>query len=141
MNFRVQSKFTPADRSRLEAALVPAIVAAVTGGCASMVVQAQAIVPVDTGALRDSIHTVDVVWDGGTRVIGHVVAAQPYAAYVEFGTGVRGAASSGAGPYPYNPKWPGQVAQPYMRPALDSSRPQIVEAFATVGFRGVRLAV
>jgi hypothetical protein len=53
---------------------------------------------------------------------------------VEFGTGRRGASSAGAGPYSYDPNWPGMVAQPYMRPALDTARPQILAAFAEAGF-------
>lgn len=89
--------------------------------------EAEAIVPVDTGELRESGHT-EIEVEGST-VHGYVVFDSPHAGYVEFGTGQRGAASEGAGPYPYDPNWPGMVAQPYARPALDTARPAIIEIF------------
>jgi len=52
-----------------------------------------------------------------------------YAGYVEFGTGRRGAASPGAGPFPYRQSWPGMAAQPYCRPALDIGRSQVLTAW------------
>jgi hypothetical protein len=58
-----------------------------------------------------------------------VVFDSPHAAYVEYGTGQRGEASAGAGDGPYDPNWPGMVAQPFLRPATDLSRPAIVEIF------------
>jgi hypothetical protein len=64
-----------------------------------------------------------------------VQATSPHAAYVEFGTGQRGAASAGAGNGPYSETWPGMPAQPYLRPALDTARPAILGAFARRGFR------
>ena len=53
---------------------------------------ARAIVPVDTGTLRDSIHTEP----------GKVVVTAPYAAFVEYGTA-------------------DTSAQPYLRPAADTA--------------------
>ena len=93
-----------------------------------MLEEAEAIVPVDTGALRESGH-VELVVSSGPRPSAAVVFDQPYAAYLEYGTGQRGAASQGAGEGPYDPNWPGMVAQPYLRPALDTARPHIVEVF------------
>jgi hypothetical protein len=90
--------------------------------------EAQAIVPVDSGELRDSGHVV-LNTDGAT-VLTTVQFDAGHAAYVEFGTGVRGAASEGAGPYPYDPAWPGMVAQPYLRPALDATRPELLGEYA-----------
>jgi HK97 gp10 family phage protein len=97
--------------------------------------EAKTLCPVDTGALQASI-TADV--QRGIRnitdnpdaplsgsafgVTGVVAPHEDYAAYVEFGTGQRGAASAGAGEGPYNPDWPGMVAQPYMRPAWDANK-------------------
>ena len=133
MNFRASSEVKFVDLSRIMQRIVPALVDSVEEGCEAVVAEAQTIVPVDTGALKESIHTASVELVGST-VQGHVVADEPYAAYVEYGTGQRGAASPGAGPGPYSPSWPGQMAQPYMRPALDTARPAILGAFAKRGF-------
>ena len=48
---------------------------------------------------------------------GICMVENPHAAYVEFATGRRGAAT-GAGAE-YDPDWPGMAAQPYMQPAAD----------------------
>ena len=95
---------------------------------AVVVEEAKAICPVDTGDLRDSIVALEIVNDG-QRIIGAVAATMPYAAYVCFGTGARGAASAGAGPFSYTLSWPGMVAQPYMRPALDVARAGVLAEF------------
>jgi hypothetical protein len=88
---------------------------------------------VDTGELQASIGTA-TNWEG-QRVTGSVSASAKHAAYVEFGTGIRGAASPGAGPGPYSPTWPGMIAQPYLRPSIDSSHDAILGAFKDEGFR------
>jgi HK97 gp10 family phage protein len=113
-------------------AILPRVVTAIETGTNAVLQASQEIVPVDTGALKASGNTEVTI--EGQKVIGAVVYNAPYAAYVEFGTGRRGASSSGAGPYSYDPNWPGMVAQPYMRPALDTARPQILAAFAEAGF-------
>jgi len=46
---------------------------------------ANAIVPVDTGALKDSGH-IDVDVDEQGHLIAHVIYSTSYAVYVEFGT-------------------------------------------------------
>ena len=96
--------------------------------------QAKELAPVDKGDLAGSIH-MEVKETGGT-IVGRVYTNLEYAAYVEFGTGV-----TGNGTYPYEVEglslsyrdkgWAyfdedegewiytkGQVAQPYMYPAL-----------------------
>jgi HK97 gp10 family phage protein len=90
--------------------------------------EAQSLCPVDTGELRDSLRS-EAIQDDGSRITGAVSANTDYAAYVEFGTGKRGAASPGAGSGPYSPTWPGMPAQPYLRPALDQARQQVLEEF------------
>lgn len=123
--------FTPRDISQFIADKIkPGIAAGVAAAQAVIAQEAQAICPVRTGALRDSI-TAEDPSDNGTSVCGTVSANMPYAAYVEFGTGIRGAASPGAGPYPYSSAWPGMVAQPYLRPALDSARQAVRDALAS----------
>lgn len=114
--------------------VVPALVGAVTEAAEAVAEEAQAIVPVDTGELRDSIGIGPVALIGNA-VQGSVQATSPHAAYVEFGTGQRGAASAGAGAGPYSESWPGMPAQPYLRPALDSALPVIYLAFHKRGFK------
>ena len=118
--------------------IVAALLAAADVAGHTVLAEAQQIVPVDTGDLEAS-GAVDTV-DNGSAVVSTVSFGTDHAAYVEFGTGQRGAGSPGAGPYPYNPDWPGMVAQPYLRPALDSSRGEIVSAFQDQ-FTGISGAV
>jgi HK97 gp10 family phage protein len=107
--------------------ITPAVRAAVQASAQFVLQEAQAIVPVDTGELRDSGKTVIVEQD--KRIQGMVVFTAEHAAFVEFGTGQRGAASPGAGPYNYSASWPGMPARPYLRPSLDSARDVIRELF------------
>ena len=108
--------------------------------------QAKSLCPVDTGALRESIH---MQFDKrGKQSRGKVYTNMEYASYVEFGTGIKG-----NGSYPYADKLPrdmeltyrdtpwwytkdkedtfiytkGQVAQPYMYPALADSEEYMLE--------------
>lgn len=103
--------------------------------------QAKTLAPADTGQLRGSIHM--QVKDTGKELQGRVYTNVEYAPYVEFGTGV-----TGNGTYPYeieglnleyrNKGWAyydedkdewiytkGQVAQPYMYPALKENEKTI----------------
>ena len=103
--------------------------------------QAKALAPVDSGNLAGSIHM--QVKDTGKELQGRVYTNLEYAPYVEFGTGV-----TGNGTYPYeikglsleyrNKGWAyydedkdewiytkGQVAQPYMYPALKENEKTI----------------
>lgn len=107
--------------------ITPAVRAAVEASAKYVLQEAQAIVPVDTGELRESGTTAIVEQD--KRIVGSVVFTADHAGYVEFGTGQRGAASPGRGPYPYSPTWHGMPARPYLRPALDSARDVIRELF------------
>ena len=132
MNFRASSTFRAGDFSRLEALLVPRIKAAVEVGTKAVFDESQNLVPVDTGELKDS-GSYAVEW-AGHAVKGKVSYSAGHAAFVCFGTGIRGSASAGAGPFPYSTTWPGMVAQPYIRPALDSQRGAILAAFAEQGF-------
>ncbi len=124
----------PLDIVTLMNRYVPRLVAAVTEGCEAVTIEAKALCPVDTGELQASIHVASVELVG-TVVTGSVVADAPHAAYVEFGTGIRGSESPGAGAGPYSPTWPGMPAQPYLRPALDSSHGAIVDAYSHQGLR------
>ncbi len=111
----------------IEAHITPAVRNAVTMSLKLIEDSAKQKCPVDTGALRDSITS--SIDDSGKTVVGQVGPNVFYAPYIEFGTGIAGAGSPGAGPGPYSSSWPGQPAQPYMRPALDENKEAIKELF------------
>lgn len=100
--------------------ITPAVRAGVKAFGEMVLQEAQAIVPVDTGELRDSGSV--VMEESAKRVTAHIVFSAPYSAFLEFGTGIAGASSPGSGPYAYNMQWPGMAARPFLRPALDSAR-------------------
>jgi hypothetical protein len=119
------------DSGQFMAAVInPGVVASVEASDQLVLSEALAIVPVDTGELKASGAVVPVVQKGST-VVGGVCFSANHAAYVEYGTGIRGASSPGAGPYPYSTTWPGMRAQPYLRPALDVARKAIAGIFAS----------
>ena len=128
MNFSAKSSFSGLNLAVAQAAFEQAARLSVEQGAEIVLEEAEAIVAVDTGALRESGH-VELVVSSGPQPSAAVVFDEPYAAYLEYGTGVRGAASPGAGEGPYDPNWPGMASQPYLRPALDTARPAIVEVF------------
>ena len=127
MNIRANSTFRAGDFARLEALLVPKLIAGAEAAAKAVLAISQGLVPVDTGALKAS-GQISVEWSG-RRVTGYVVYTAAHAAYVEYGTGRRGAESPGAGPFAYTLSWPGMRAQPYVRPAMDIGRQQTVDAF------------
>lgn len=86
--------------------------------------RSQQLVPVDTGALKASGHM--AVTETGQTVVGHVAYDSAHASYVEYGTGIRGASSPMAGPFPYSPNWPGMAPSPYLRPATDEARADVM---------------
>lgn len=110
----------------MDTVITPGARAAVQATCDFIQQRAQELAPVDTGALRDSITT--EIAEGKT-VVGVVAPHVDYAADVEFGTGVAGASSAGAGAGPYNQNWPGAAAQPYMRPAYEEAKPIVLDMF------------
>lgn len=124
-----KSTFTPKDPRRARELIVHVKLFAKVRAAQSVVLEeARNHVAVDTGDLKDSIAAGEIT-DDGNRITGTVVATADHAGYVEFGTGRRGAGSSGAGPFSYNLNWPGMRAQPYMRPALDTARDKVLSEF------------
>ena len=111
----------------VETNVTPAVRKSVEEVCQMVEKRAKALCPVDTGALQASIST--EIEELAKTIRGSVAPDTDYAAYVEFGTGIAGAASAGAGEGPYSPTWPGMVAQPYMRPAVDEVKPKAEEIF------------
>ena len=105
--------------------------------------QAKALAPVDTGNLAGSIHP--KVITNGNEIIGKVFTNLSYAPFVEFGTGSKGngtypnkklALAYRSTPWVYTPdggdtfySTEGQVAQPYMYPAIKRNEKKIKEMF------------
>ena len=100
--------------------------------CALVERTAKQKAPKDTGALRRSI-TSKVERDG-TDVVGIVYTPLEYAPYVEYGTGLFAEGGDGRKDVPWRYQaddgsfyiTSGQKPQPYMRPALDENRAQIL---------------
>jgi hypothetical protein len=134
MNFKANSQFRAAAFSAFESWLVPKLTRAADKAGSIVFNKSQDRVPVDTEELKLSGHY-DVEWKGQS-VTSTVAYDSGHAAYVEFGTGIRGAGSPGAGPYPYDLTWPGMVAQPYLRNSLDESLEEIKGVLKDEGFAG-----
>lgn len=129
MGLSARAQFTPrGDLGRfVDVQIAPGVKASVEAACKTIEGRAKELVPVDTGALRDSITT--EVNETGKTVVGTVSSDLPYAVFTEYGTGRRGEASPGAGAGPYNPNWPGMPATPWLRPAVDENREAIKDLF------------
>ena len=108
----------------------PELMSAMNKAAAVVNASAKALVPVDTGALRNSIH-MKRAEANGDEVTSGVVTNKEYAPYVEFGTGSRGGspAATKLG-ISFNRDFKGQIAQPYLYPALRQNRDKINEIVA-----------
>lgn len=110
----------------------PAMERALGQACAIVERSAKEKAPKDTGALRRSI-TSEVTREDGA-LVGNIFTPLEYAPYVEYGTGLF-AESGGRKDVPWcyqddKGEWhstSGQKPQPFMRPALDENREQIVQ--------------
>lgn len=125
MNLRADATLRWGDFATVEALIVPKLMKGVQAGTLVVYDASQALVAVDTGELKAS-GTQRIEWSG-MKIKGYVSYSARHAAFVEFGTGRRGAGSTGAGPWTYNLDWPGMIAQPYLRPALDYAKPRILQ--------------
>ncbi len=144
MNIRANVTFKAGNFARLEAVIVPRIIAAVDAATEIVLSTSQQLVPVDTGELVSSGGR-ETQWKG-TRVLGSVSYSAKHASFVEFGTGI-----IGSGTYPYElpregvpitgswiydykqQNWKGFYARPYLRPALDMNSGNIVDLFGKHG--------
>jgi len=100
---------------------------------------AKSTVPVQTGTLRNSIHAIPAV-KKGNDVVATVGTSMEYAPYVEFGTGVRGDATNDNPEVKvsYASDWAGQIAQPYLYPALQMNKDKINRLVAQAVIKAVR---
>lgn len=112
--------------SRLPKNVIDGIVDGVNRATAIVEGGAKRICPVDTGLLRNSIH-IKPATVLANEVTGAVYTAVEYAPYVEFGTGVRGEVTNTNEKYPvaYSSDWAGQIAQPFLYPALENNKDKI----------------
>lgn len=126
--------------------VVPPVLQAVDACCDLILNQAMANAPIRSGDLKNSGRK--SVEENGLSVVGTVAFTAPWSAFVEFGTGVRG---RGTYPYPLpqsgvpftgkwiydykNQNWQGMVSQAFLRPALDTVQPQILEQFRKLTVR------
>lgn len=90
--------------------------------------------PRDEPRLKDSFSA------EGEGLEARALVSNPHAAYVEFGTGVRGADSPSPPKAPgiggYDPGWPGMAARPYLYPAAQLLRADFVRRMAEAARRG-----
>lgn len=119
---------------KLKKELEPAVKYGVNRGLALIESRSKNRCPVDTGHLRGSITTRPATPLEDGAVSGLVFTPTEYAIYVECGTGVRGRSSF---PYKmekftpqYKAGWPGQIAQPYMIPAMLESKTEATKMVA-----------
>jgi hypothetical protein len=131
--------FTPGDTRRaLDIYVQVSLFAKVRRAQQIVVDEAKSICPIRTGELAESIHAVEPEI-ADNQIVGRIVADAPHAAFVELGTGLRGAGTypgplpqqgvpiTGSWVYDYrNQGWPGMPSQPYMRPALDLARSAVL---------------
>jgi HK97 gp10 family phage protein len=120
----------------IQAHITPGVIAAVTASTELVKATAKQMCPVDTGALRESI--VSEITETGKTIVGVVGPTAPYAAFLEYGTGIAGASSPGAGEGPYSMTWPGMAARPFMRPAIDENREAVKALFRSQIALGLR---
>ncbi len=89
--------------------------------------EAKTLCPVKSGDLRKSIRKSTKRYKG--KIVARVYTNSNHAAYVEFGTGMRGEASNTNSnvEVAYKQDWSGMEAQPYLYPALKNNEGRIME--------------
>src|SRR5262249_3662358 len=130
MNLHGTAQYTPrmSTGQFIATKITPAVIEATREIGEIALLEAQAIVPVDTGELQASGRVVMRTTEKGAGA--EIGFTANHAAYVEYGTGILGSISTGAGPYPYDPNWHGMRAQPYLRPALEVARREALGHYA-----------
>lgn len=89
--------------------------------------QAKELCPKKTGDLRKSIRKSTKRYKG--KIVARVYTNSDHAAYVEFGTGMRGESSNTNSnvEVTYKQDWSGIEAQPYLYPALKNKEDEIMK--------------
>lgn len=88
--------------------------------------EAKMLCPVKHGDLRKSISKQTIVRKGSIK--GIIFTNSDHAAYVEFGTGIRGQYSNSNTEVnvTYKQDWSGMEAQPYLYPALKNNKDKVL---------------
>jgi HK97 gp10 family phage protein len=134
MNIRATSSFRPGNVAAVMDRITARAIAATSKATQRVLDTALEIVPVDTGELQSSGKLTITLT--GQYVKGTVSFDADHAAFVEFGTGIRGAASAGAmSGISYSSTWPGIPSQPYLRPALYQNQQATLGDFRDEGFK------
>jgi HK97 gp10 family phage protein len=141
MNFKAVSETTIKTAEALDK-IRQAVILATEQSCDLILEEAQAICPVDSNELHDS--GMRSVRTEENQAVGTVAFTAPHAAFVEFGTGIRGMGTypgplptegvpfTGAWVYDYkHQNWIGHAAQPYLRPAVDIARERVQGIYAS----------
>ena len=133
---KISFDINDADLARLAAELADSTELRAAVGRATALVERKAKekAPKDTGALRRSITSEVDIGEGGF-IEGVVFTPLEYAPYVEYGTGLFAENGNGRQDVPWNYQddqghWhstSGQHPQPFMRPALNESREEILK--------------
>lgn len=112
MKLTATSTFIPSAElgNFIASTISPAVQRAVDRSVLVVQDRAKQLVPVDTGALRESIDT--YVSADAQLITGIISPGRDYAGFVEFGTRF-------------------MKAQPYMRPAMDSTRDEVRDIFVS----------
>lgn len=112
MRLTATASFTPSANlgSFIESKIRPAVQVAMEQACTLVQDRAKALVPVDTGRLRESIDT--QITSDALQITGIIAPHTEYAGFVEFGTHR-------------------QHAEPYMRPAIDETKDQVKDIFVS----------
>lgn len=99
---------------------------------------ARGMAPVGDGS--GGRHLVDSFSCQARGLTAVVQVTNDHAAYVEFGTGRRGAMSAGVSPAApgYDGDWPGMAAQPYMYPMAQRMRGEFPERMAGAAREALR---
>lgn len=125
-------KFELENADKIELLNEAALYRALGRACALVERKAKEKAPKGNGALRRSI-TSEITREGD-ELVGTVFTPLEYAPYVEYGTGLFAEGGNGRKDVPWHYKddkgeWhttSGQKPQPYMRPALNESREEIL---------------
>ena len=145
MNIVATAKFKGGDWKKFEQQLVTRLMGAARQAAQIVLDESQARVPHGaTGDLAASGHR-SSQWIENDIVRSYVTYSAMYAAFVEFGTGLRGRGTyryplpqqgvpiTGFWHYDYKAQgWIGMPSHPYLRPALDNGRAGALDAFRQV---------
>jgi hypothetical protein len=142
MNLKAKAVFTGKNFAVFETALVAKLLVGAEAAANVVLAESQSLVPRDTGELAASGNVTLATMVKSQHVTSYVSYDAAYAAFVEFGVGLRGQGTypyalpqtgvpiTGSWQYDYrHVGWKGFHAQAFLRPALDTGRAGALDAF------------